>query len=96
MRSYTRHGGRRPGQPRSDNSTVAPLLALPRSQVQVADRAGGADKIYVFDFDPGDLGKKRFVAQRMQVSTDGSLVVVYSDSPIQELNGRRLRYERER
>jgi hypothetical protein len=71
------------------------MFGLAPQTINVADRAGAA-KVYVFEFDPGDLGKRKFVAQRIQVNADGSLVMVYSDSPIQELNGRQLRYERER
>ena len=62
--------------------------------INVADKSG-ADKVYVFEFDPGDLGKKKFTAQRVQVAADGALAMVYADSPIPELKGRRLRYERQ-
>jgi len=41
----------------------------------------------VFEFDPGDLGKKKFVAHRLQVGADGSLTMAYTDTPIRELAG---------
>ena len=71
------------------------MFGLAPQTIDVAGRAG-ADRVYVFEFDPGDLGKRRFVAQRLQVGADGALVMVSADSPIPELNGRKLRYERER
>ena len=63
--------------------------------IQVADKAG-ADKVYVFRFDPGDLGRKRFAAHRIQPSADGVLTMIYANSPIRELNGRSFRYVRSR
>ena len=63
--------------------------------INVAGRAG-ADKAYVFGFDAGDLGKRPFVGKRLQIAADGALVLTFTDSPIPELNGRPLRYVRER
>ncbi len=54
----------------------------------------GTDKVYVFEFDPGDLAKKKFVAQRMRIDGD-TLEMTYSDTPIRELQGAPFRYERE-
>lgn len=71
------------------------MFNLAPQTIDVAGRAG-ADKAYVFQFDPGDLGKRQFVAQRLQVTADGSLVMVSTDSPIPELNRRPLQYQRER
>ena len=71
------------------------MFNLAPQTIDVAGRAGD-DKAHVFQFDPGDLGKRQFVAQRLQVSADGSLVMVSTGSPIQELNGRPLQYARER
>ena len=42
------------------------MYGLAPQTIDVADRAG-ADKVYVFEFDPGDLGRKKFVAQRLRV-----------------------------
>ena len=61
--------------------------------IDVSGRAG-ADKVYVFEFDPGDLGRKRFTAKRLR-PTDGNLVTTYGDTPIRELDGRPFRYERQ-
>ena len=63
--------------------------------IAVADRAG-TNKAYVFEFDPGDLGRKRFVAQRLRRDGGGALLMVYANSPISELEGRTLRYEQSR
>jgi hypothetical protein len=71
------------------------MFGLAPQTIDVVGRAG-ADKAYVFEFIPGDLGKKKFVAQRLQVGTDRALTMVYADTPIPELNGRRFRYEPER
>jgi len=61
----------------------------------VANRAG-ADKAYVFEFDPGDLGKKKFVAHRLQIGADESLTMAYPNSTIPEFAGKQFRYERRR
>lgn len=71
------------------------MFGLAYQTIDVANRAGG-EKIYVFEFDPGDLGKRKFVGQRLQAGADGALVTVFDDTPIAELKGRKLRYERER
>lgn len=63
--------------------------------INVADRAG-ADKVYVFEFDPGDLGRKKFIAHRLTLRTDDVLVMVYANSPIRELEGRPFEYVRSR
>jgi hypothetical protein len=69
------------------------MFGLAYQTIDVAGRAG-ADKVYVFEFDPGDLGRKRFTAKRLR-PTDGNLVTTYSDTPIRELDGRPFRYERQ-
>jgi hypothetical protein len=71
------------------------MFGLAPQTVNVTDRAG-TDKVYVFEFDPGDLGKKKFVVHRLQIGTDGSLLMVYDGAPIQELRGHRFQYMRER
>jgi hypothetical protein len=59
-------------------------------------RAGAdAGKVYVFAFDPGDLGKKRFADVPLRINGD-ALEMTYTDTPITELQGRRFRYVRER
>ena len=69
------------------------MFGVPYQTIDVSGRAG-PDKVYVFEFDPGDLGRKRFTAQRLR-PTDGNLVMTYGDTPIRELNGRPFRYERQ-
>jgi len=71
------------------------MFGLAPQTIDVAGQAG-ADKAYVFEFAPGDLGKKKFVEQRLKVGADRSLTMVYSDTPIPELKGRPFRYEPER
>lgn len=55
---------------------------------------GGADRAYVFAFEPGDLGKP-FAAQHLRIDAD-ALEMIYADTPIGELQGRAFRYVRER
>ena len=69
------------------------MFGLAYQTIDVGGRAG-ADKVYVFEFDPGDLGRKRFTAKRLR-PTDGNLVTTYTDTPIRELDGRPFRYERQ-
>ena len=65
--------------------------------LQTIDVSGqaGTDKAYVFEFDPGDLGKKRFASQRFALEVGTSLTAVYADTPIRELSGRTFRYARQ-
>jgi hypothetical protein len=71
------------------------MYGLAPQAIPVADKAG-ADKVYVFEFDPGDLGRKRFAAQRLRFKTADSLEMVYANSPIRELEGRPFEYVRSR
>ncbi|HTS41564.1 MAG TPA: hypothetical protein VMH84_13610 [Xanthobacteraceae bacterium] len=71
------------------------MFGLAPQRIDVASRAG-TEKGYVFEFEPGDLGKRKFTAHRLQVGSDGSLTMVYPDSPIREFAGRPFRYERQR
>ena len=71
------------------------MFGLAPQTIDVASRAG-ADKTYVFEFEPGDLGKRKFTAQRLQIGADGSLTMTYPNSPIPEFAGRQFRYERQR
>jgi len=64
-------------------------------QIVPVSVAAGADKAYVFGFDPGDLGKKRFASQRFSMEVGTSLTAVYADTPIRELTGRTFRYTRQ-
>ena len=56
----------------------------------------GADKGYVFEFDPGDLGAKRFAGTRLRREGPDSLVMTYANPAIRELNGKTFTFERER
>jgi hypothetical protein len=71
------------------------MFGLAPQTIAVASRAG-AEKGYVFEFEPGDLGKRKFTAQRLQIGTDGSLTMAYPNSPIPEFAGKQFRYERQR
>lgn len=68
------------------------MYGLAYQTIDVASRAG-ADKVYVFEFDPGDLGRKRFAAHRLRIE-GGGLSMVYADTPIRELAGRSFAYMR--
>ncbi len=56
----------------------------------------GADKGYVFELDPGDLGAKRFAGTRLRREGPDSLVMTYANPAIRELDGKTFTYERER
>ena len=84
--------GPQPQSPLRRRDRSIPVIAS--RSISVADRAG-ADKVYVFEFEPGDLGKKRFVAQRFRISSD-AIETTYADTPIRELSGRPFRYVRSR
>jgi hypothetical protein len=71
------------------------MYGLAPQAINVAGHAGN-DKVYVFEFDPGDLGRKKFVAQRFRFKTNDTLVMVFAGSPIAELNGRSFEYVRSR
>ena len=71
------------------------MFGLAPQSIDLAGRSG-ADKAYLFEFDPGDLGKKKFVAHRLQIGADGSLTMAYPSSTIPEFAGKQFRYERRR
>jgi hypothetical protein len=71
------------------------MYGLEPQVINVANRAG-ADKVYVFEFDPGDLGRKRFVAHRLRIKASDVLEMTYADTPIRELAGRLFEYVRAR
>ena len=71
------------------------MYGLAPQAIDVADKAG-ADKVYVFEFDPGDLGRKTFAAHRLIIKSNDVLEMIYADTPIQELEGRRFEYARSR
>jgi hypothetical protein len=70
------------------------MLGLAPQTIDVSARTG-AGKAYVFAFDPGDLGKKRFADLPLRINGD-ALEMLYADTPIEELQGRRFRYVRGR
>ncbi len=70
------------------------MFGVAPQTIDVSARAG-ADKAYVFAFDPGDLGKKRFADVALRIKAD-ELEMTYTDTPIGELQGRPFRYVRER
>ena len=99
----TRHAGVTGGEGYKIDCASAPttvilglrMYGLAPQVINVANRAG-ADKVYVFEFDPGDLGRKKFVAHRLRIKTSDILEMVYSDTPIKELEGRPFEYVRSR
>jgi hypothetical protein len=72
------------------------MYGVASQTIDVSGQAG-ADKAYVFEFDTGDLGRKRFVGQRFVVDGRGGnfLATTYGDTPIRELDGRPFRYVRQ-
>ncbi len=55
----------------------------------------GADTAYVFAFDAGGLGNKRFAGTRLKREGADSLVMTYANPAIAELDGKAFTYERE-
>jgi hypothetical protein len=70
------------------------MYGLALQPIDVAGKAG-ADKAYVFEFDPGDLGRKRFAGHVLTVEGNGVLVTTYANTPIRELEGRTFRFTRQ-
>jgi hypothetical protein len=99
----TRHAGVTGGEGYKIDCASAPtvvslglrMYGLAPQAINVADRAG-ADKVYIFEFDPGDLGRKKFVAHRLRMKTGDVLETIYADTPIKELEGRPFEYIRSR
>ena len=71
------------------------MFGVAYQSIQVPAPAG-ADKAYVFTFDPGDLGNKRFAGVRLQRKGPDSLLMTYANPTIAELDGKTFTYERER
>ncbi len=69
------------------------MYGLAHQTIDVSGRAG-VDKVYVFEFDPGDLARKKFLAHRLRLESGGRLVMIYADTPIRELEGRSFAYVR--
>lgn len=69
------------------------MFGLAPQSIDVATHAG-ADKGYVFEFEPGDLGKKRFAGTCAKFTAD-ALEMTYADTPVRDLDGRPFRYVRE-
>lgn len=69
------------------------MYSVPLQRVDIS-RAQGTGKIYVFDFDPGDLGRRRFSAVRLKIEPEGRLRMIYSHQRIRELDGRPFVYVR--
>jgi hypothetical protein len=70
------------------------MFGVALQSIDVSAHAG-ADKGYVFVFEPGDLGKKKFAGGRLRVGAD-ALDMTYAGTPIHELDGRPFHYVRER
>jgi hypothetical protein len=81
--------------PPTEISLGLAMFGVAPQAIGVADKAG-ADKVYVFEFDAGDMGRKKFVAHRLTIKSSSVLEMTYADTPIQELEGRRFAYVRSR
>jgi hypothetical protein len=71
------------------------MFGVAHQSIQVPAPAG-ADKAYVFAFDAGDLGNKRFPGTRLKREGPDRLVMTYANPAIAELDGKTFAYERER
>ncbi|MCP4936269.1 MAG: hypothetical protein GY927_19215 [bacterium] len=58
-------------------------------------KSSGDGKAYVFEFDPGDLGKKTFDGVRLQREGRDVLVLKYRDTLVKDLEGKLFRYQRQ-
>jgi hypothetical protein len=71
------------------------MFGVAPQSIDVPAAGAGADQAYVFAFDPGDLGRKRFVSVPLRIDGD-ALEMTYADTPVNDLKGRVFRYIRER
>jgi hypothetical protein len=78
----------------TDVSLGLEMFGLAYQTIQVSDHPG-VENAYVFEFDPGDLGNKRFAAMRLRRESGDTLVMTYADTPINELDGKTFTYKRE-
>jgi len=66
------------------------MFGVAPQSIDVSTVGAGADTGYVFAFDPGDLGRKRFASVPLRINGD-ALEMTYTDAPITELQGRPFR-----
>ena len=71
------------------------MFGVAPQSIDVSTAGAGADRAYVFAFDPGDLGRKRFASVPLRINGD-SLEMTYADTRVGDLQGRQFRYIRER
>lgn len=62
-------------------------------QVVPVSRATNGQKALVFEFEPGDLGKKPFAGTRLR-REDDALSMTYRSSAVRDLDGRQFSYRR--
>lgn len=55
----------------------------------------GPGKTYVFEFDPGDLGRKPFNGVALTQDGPDTITMTYGESPLKGLVGKRLNYKRQ-
>jgi hypothetical protein len=70
------------------------MFGVPYQSIPVSAPAG-AGKAYVFAFDPGDLGNKRFDGVHLHRKGPDTFVMTYANPAIAELDGKTFTYERE-
>lgn len=70
------------------------MLQLDFQSTQLPQPAGG-EKAYIFEFEPGDLGRKSFQGVRLKREGRDALILQYQDTPVNELAGRLFRYQRQ-
>ena len=70
------------------------MFGLAYQPIQVPAPAA-AEKAYVFAFDAGDLGNKRFAATRLRRDGPDMLIMTYANPAIPELDGKTFTYARE-
>lgn len=81
-------------RPPAEISLGLKMYGLAFRKIDVSAQAG-TGKIYVFEFDPGDLGHKKFVARHLRFKSRNRLVMIYDDSPIEEFVGRAFEFVRQ-
>jgi hypothetical protein len=70
------------------------MFNVPPQTVAIPAKPGD-EKVFVFEFEPGDIGKRKFTAQRIAIEPDGKLLLIAKDAPIADMNGVPFRYERQ-
>lgn len=71
------------------------MVGLDYQPVSVA-KSSNSSKVYIYQFEPGDLGKKPFLGTRLSPEGADTLTMIYGDSPLKGLVGKHLKFKRQK